>query len=151
MKEMGGDISYIGGITCARTASEDAADATESVGDARPGVPYGGEHPRVLVGGNDWPLPRLVVLAGKNIAGVRRDIVRLTNGYTSLGAILEDNQARFTVGLEHGRPLSGTWFWSVTRRSTGNLNDVELDGCRYILPMNSWRVYLLPRLILLPR
>ena len=31
-----GAISYIGGFSCARTASEDAADATEGISDVRP-------------------------------------------------------------------------------------------------------------------
>lgn len=76
--------------------------------DARPGVPFGGERVRVfkLVGGgklNDRPLPRLLVLAGKIVAGVRRNVVRLAEGQTSRGAVLEDDQARLAVGVEHGR------------------------------------------------
>ena len=45
----------------------------------------------ILVSGNDWPFPRLLVLAGKIAAGVRRNIVRLPGGRTSLGAVLEDD------------------------------------------------------------
>jgi len=49
----GGDVSQIGGFGGAGTASDDAADAFEGVGDARPGVPIGGERARRLVGGDN--------------------------------------------------------------------------------------------------
>ena len=57
----------------------------------------------MLVGGNDWPLPRLQGLAFKVGAGVRRNVVRPADGRTSRGAVLEDDQARAAVGVKHGR------------------------------------------------
>jgi hypothetical protein len=100
----GGDVSHIGGIGGDRTAGDDAADAVEDVSDARPGVPYGRERARFLVDGYHWPLPRLHILAGKIGAGERRNIVRLADDRTSLGAVLEDDQARLAGTVEHRRP-----------------------------------------------
>ena len=103
----GGDVTHVAGIGVAGTASKDAAEAATDVGDARPGVPFGGERlvgcaPFLFVDGNDRPLPRLLVLADKIVAGVRRNVVCLADGHTSLGAVLEDGQARLVVGIGHG-------------------------------------------------
>ena len=99
----GGDISHVGAFGGAGAPDQDATEAPESVGDARTGVSFDGERARVLFCGNDRPLPRLLVLAGKAVAGVRRDIVRLADGRTSFGAILEDDQARILAGVERGQ------------------------------------------------
>ena len=46
----------------------------------------------MLVGGDDRPLPRLLVLARKIVAGIRRNVVRLADGRTSLRAVRKDDQ-----------------------------------------------------------
>ena len=46
-----------------------------------------------------------MLLTVKNVAGERCNIVCLTNGYTDLGAVFEDNQARFAAGIKHSRQL----------------------------------------------
>ena len=48
-----GGVSHVGGIGGVGVGSisgEDAASAVKDVGDARPGVPFGGERARMLVG-----------------------------------------------------------------------------------------------------
>ena len=71
----------------------------EDVGDARTGVPLDEERARVLVGGNDRPLPRLLVLASKVVAGVRGNVARLVDCGTRLGTIFKDDQVRLAVGV----------------------------------------------------
>ena len=85
----GSDVTHVGGFGGAGAAGQDPTGVAEDVGDARLGVPFGGERVRMPVGGNDQPLPRLLVLGGKIVAGVTRNVVRLADGRTSLGAILE--------------------------------------------------------------
>jgi len=97
------DVSHIGGVGGARTASEDAADAAEGVSDARPGVSFGREYARLLGGRDDRPLPRVLVLAGKIVAGVRRNVICSPYSRTCLGTILEDDQARVAIGVKHGQ------------------------------------------------
>ena len=64
MKGEGSDVSHVGGFGSAGTAGKDAPDAVKGVSDTRPGVPFGRECARILVGGNHWPLPRHRPLAG---------------------------------------------------------------------------------------
>ena len=45
-------------------------------------------------GRNDWPLPRLsrlLILARKTVAGIRRNVVRLADSRTSLRAVRKDD------------------------------------------------------------
>ena len=58
---------------------------------------------RVPVGGDDRPLPRVLALAGKIVAGVRENVARLADRSTRLGAIFEDDQVQLAVGVERGR------------------------------------------------
>jgi hypothetical protein len=83
----------------------------------------------MLVGKNDRSLPRLLVLAGKIFAGIRRNVIRPAKGCTSPRAVLKDNQALVALASSMGyltRSLSGTWSWSVTIRSAGKLKEVGL-------------------------
>lgn len=86
----------------------------------------------MLVSGDDWSLPRLLVLAGKIAAGVRRNVVRLADGHTSTGAVLKNDQASLAVDEGALENL----IWSVTRRLAGNLKKVGPVGCGQTLSMN---------------
>jgi len=91
-----GDISNvceIGVVGIESTTVDDAGDAVEGVGDARPRVPFGRELARMLVGSDDRPLPRLLVLVGKILTGIRRNIIRPAYCHTSLPAVLKNHQA----------------------------------------------------------
>ena len=123
-----GDVNHVGGFGGTGTASKDATDALEDIGDARTGVPSGGERAQVLVRGNDRPLPRLLILASKVVAGVRGNVTRLADCGTRLGAIFKNDQVQLAVGVEHGRANEGALGDLVSERH--ETVDREFEGGR---------------------
>ena len=103
----GGDISPTGGFGCAGTASDDAADAAEGVATQDRNPLWWRTRPRSCQWEGPAPLPQLLVLAGEIVTGKGGDVICLADGRTSLGAVLEDNQARFAAGVLHGRGDEG--------------------------------------------
>jgi hypothetical protein len=113
------------------TAVKDAADAAEGVGDARPRVPFGGEHARMLVGRNDlvdswyWPANYLRVrdetlFTLPKVVPVLAPFLKITKHWSPLASRMDCLM----------KSLSGTWSWSVTIWSAGNLKEVGLVGFR---------------------
>ena len=102
--EEGGRVGDVRGLgrRLSSTTGEDAADAAEGVSDDGAGIAGGGEGTRLVVVGDDSPLRRgLVSIVAKIFADVGEYTGGAAYGDSSGLAVLDNQQARFTVGVEH--------------------------------------------------
>lgn len=100
--EEGGRVGDVGGRRLASTTGEDAADAAEAVNDDGARIAAGREGTRLVVVGEDSPLHRgLVSIVAKIFADVGEYTGSAAYGDAGGIAILDNQQARFTVVVEH--------------------------------------------------
>lgn len=100
--EAGGRVGDVGGRRLASTTSEDATDTPEAVSDDGARIAGGREVTRLVVVGENSPLHRGLVSI---VARVSADVGKYTGSvaYGDAGGIaaLENQQARFTIVVEH--------------------------------------------------
>ena len=100
--EEGGRVGDVGGRRLASTTGEDAADAAEAVRDDGARIAGRGEGTRLVVVRENSPLHRgLVSIVAKIFADVREYTGSAAYGNASGIAVLDNQQARFTVVVEH--------------------------------------------------
>jgi hypothetical protein len=89
-------------LSLASTAGEEATNAATAIGDDGARITGGGEDTRLVVEGEDSPLPRgLVSVVIKILADVGEQAGSAAYGDTGSNAVLYDQQARFAVLVEH--------------------------------------------------